>query len=254
MYFYLRMLETVSEKYAQVRATISLLFEDSYRRYGYRRIDGALRRESVRLSEKVVRPLIAEEPRIVKTPRRRRYCTYAGDPTPPAPSLLNRDYPTSAPNTKSLTNLTYIHIPAGKVYVPPTVDWLVVAWNIGSSPDAKLVNTVLDFAVETLKPGERAIIHLDRGSHYRWPVWTRSTDNAKLSRWMSRKGRSHDNAACEGFFGRLKNELIYPRIWPDATLEGFMRHIDAYIRWYNEPRLKSRWAIVALSNTATLRA
>jgi transposase InsO family protein len=28
---------------------------------------------------------------------------------------------------------------------------------------------------------------------------------------MSRKACSPDNAACEGFFGRLKNELFYPR-------------------------------------------
>jgi transposase InsO family protein len=30
---------------------------------------------------------------------------------------------------------------------------------------------------------------------------------------MSRKGYSPDNAACEGFFGRLKIELFYARNW-----------------------------------------
>ena len=55
---------------------------------------------------------------------------------------------------------------------------------------------------------------------------------------MSRKGCSPDNAACEGFFGRLKNELIYPRDWREVTLEDFMRRIDGYIRWYNERRIK----------------
>ena len=115
---------------------------------------------------------------------------------------------------------------------------MVVAWNIGTSPDANLVNTMLDHAVRTLQPVEYPLIHSDRGSHYRWPGWIRRTSRAKLIRSMSRKGCSPDNAACEGFFGRLKNELIYPRDWREVTLEDFMQRIDGYIRWYNECRIK----------------
>jgi len=49
---------------------------------------------------------------------------------------------------------------------------------------------------------------------------------------------SPDNAACEGFFGRLKNELFYPRDWKNATIEQFIEAVDSYIRWYNEKRIK----------------
>ncbi|WP_244584573.1 IS3 family transposase, partial [Escherichia coli] len=55
---------------------------------------------------------------------------------------------------------------------------------------------------------------------------------------MSRKGCSPDNAACEGFFGRLKTEMYYGRKWSGITPEKFMQHVDAYIRWYNERRIK----------------
>ncbi len=55
---------------------------------------------------------------------------------------------------------------------------------------------------------------------------------------MSRKGYSPDNAACEGFFGRLKSELFYPRNWQSTTIEQFIEALDAYIRWYNEKRIK----------------
>lgn len=240
-YFYHRLQQTLPDKYARVRVAIRNLFDNNYRCYGYRRIDGALRREGVRVSEKVVRRLMAEERLIVKIPRRRRFSAYAGDPTPAVPNLLNRDFHASVPNTKWLTDLTEIHIPAGKVYVSPIVDCfdgLVVAWNIGTSPDANLVNTMLDYAVQTLQPGEHPVIHSDRGSHYRWPEWIRRTDNAKLTRSMSKKGCSPDNAACEGFFGRLKTEFVYPRNWQDVALDEFMRQIDAYIRWYNEKRIK----------------
>jgi transposase InsO family protein len=55
---------------------------------------------------------------------------------------------------------------------------------------------------------------------------------------MSRKACSPDNAACEGFFGRLKNELFYSRDWLSTTIEEFVAALNAYIRWYNESRIK----------------
>ena len=55
---------------------------------------------------------------------------------------------------------------------------------------------------------------------------------------MSRKGCSPDNAACEGFFGRLKTELFYPRNWQNITIAQFIQVVDSYIRWYNEKRIK----------------
>ena len=55
---------------------------------------------------------------------------------------------------------------------------------------------------------------------------------------MSRKACSPDNAACEGFFGRLKNEFFYSHDWLSTTIEGFVAALDAYMRWYNEARIK----------------
>ena len=55
---------------------------------------------------------------------------------------------------------------------------------------------------------------------------------------MSRKGCSPNNAACEGFFGRLKTELFYPRDWRTTTIEQFIQVVDGYIRWYNKKRIK----------------
>jgi transposase InsO family protein len=55
---------------------------------------------------------------------------------------------------------------------------------------------------------------------------------------MSRKDCSPDNAACEGFFGRLKTELFYPRNWQDVSVDQFLETVDSYIHWYNEKRIK----------------
>ena len=63
-------------------------------------------------------------------------------------------------------------------------------------------------------------------------------NRAGLIRSMSKKGCSPDNAACEGFFGRLKNEMFYGRSWEQVSLDDFRLEIDRYINWYNHKRIK----------------
>ena len=41
-------------------------------------------------------------------------------------------------------------------------------------------------------------------------------------RSMSRKGCLPENAACEGFFGRLKIEMFFSRNWLSTTIEEFV--------------------------------
>ena len=62
--------------------------------------------------------------------------------------------------------------------------------------------------------------------------------DANFPRSMPHKACSPDNAACEGFFGRLKNELFYPQDWKNATIEQFVETLDSDICWYNEKRIK----------------
>jgi transposase InsO family protein len=118
-------------------------------------------------------------------------------------------------------------------------DGMVVSWSISTRPDAELVNTKLGAAIEAvLSSIDRPLVHSDRGGHYRWPGWLRRMGDARLTRSMARKACSPDNAACEGFFGRLKNELFYARDWMKTTIDEFTAELDAYIRWYNDARIK----------------
>jgi len=57
-----------------------------------------------------------------------------------------------------------------------------------------------------------------------------------IARSMSRKGNSGDNAACEGFFGRMKTEMYYGRRWESSReLEKAMHE---YMAFYNNERVK----------------
>jgi len=97
---------------------------------------------------------------------------------------------------------------------------------------------MLDIALSTLESGESPIVHSDRGVHYRWPGWISLMDKNGLSRSMSKKGCSPDNAACEGVFGRVKNEMFYNESWDGVSIDGFIDILDEYLRWYNEERIK----------------
>lgn len=241
-YFYHRARLQVADKYVEVRRVMAGIFESNYRCYGYRRMHASLSKQSVNVSEKVVRRLMKQERLVAVGRKRRRYGSYMGEISPAPDNLLNRDFSASAPNEKWLTDITEFAIPAGKVYLSPMIDCfdgMVVSWSISTRPDAELVNTMLDAAIETVTAvSDRPVVHSDRGGHYRWPGWLSRIAEAKLVRSMSRKGYSPDNAACEGFFGRLKNELFYSRNWLSTTVEEFIAALDCYIRWYNEARIK----------------
>lgn len=241
-YFYHRTRIRIADKYVGVRRTIAEIFELNHRCYGYRRIQGSLGRQHVFISEKVVQRLMKQERLVVATAKRRRYGSYLGEISPAPENIINRDFQAAAPNEKWLTDITEFQIPAGKVYLSPMIDCfdgLVISWTIGTHPDAELVNTMLDAAIETVaNSNDRPVVHSDRGAHYRWPGWLTRTHDAQLIRSMSRKGCSPDNAACEGFFGRLKTELFYPGNWQATTIDTFIQVVDSYIRWYNEKRIK----------------
>lgn len=240
-YFYHKAGLRLSDKYADTRVIVAEIFHKNYRRYGYRRIHAELRQNETLISEKVVRRLMAEEQLVVSQSRHRRYSSYCGEIGHAPENLLARDFNAGSPNEKWLTDITEFQLPAGKVYLSHMLDCFdgkVVSWSIGTQPDAQLANTMLDGAISTLTGDDRPIIHSDKGGHYRWSGWLERIRVAGLVRSMSRKGCSSDNAACEGFFGRLKNEMYFGRDWSGTTLEIFMQSVDTYIRWYNERRIK----------------
>ena len=119
-----------------------------------------------------------------------RYSSYRGENTPAADNIIERDFHADAPNAKWLTDITEFAITAGKTYLSPIIDCfdgLAVSWSMWISPDAELVNTMLNKATATLSDGEHPVLHTDRGCHYRWPGWIFRTGKVGPQRSMSRK-------------------------------------------------------------------
>jgi putative transposase len=240
-YCYQKNVIAAPDKYSFIRNKIKDVFVGNKKHYGYRRIHQVLHNEGITISEKIVRKIMKEENLIVPLSKHRKYTSYKGEISPDVNNIIARDFHAEQPNKKWLTDITEFHISAGKVYLSAIIDCfdgLAVSWTIGTSPDSVLANTMLDNAIEQLKPWEKPIVHSDRGCHYRWPGWIERMNAANLTRSMSKKGCSPDNSACEGFFGRLKNEMFYNRSWNHVSIEDFIQEVDSYIHWYNEERIK----------------
>ena len=219
------------DPYAALRPLVRAAFEASGGAYGYRRVRAELARGA-------------------GAPQRARYSSYAGEEgRAAAPNLLLvdagrdlHDFSAAAPGEVLVTDITEFRLPDDprKVYLSPAVDLFdgdVAAFSVGTSPSKALVAEMLAGAVAAAGGG--FTLHSDRGWHYRTPDWVRACGEAGVERSMSRKGHSPDNAAAEGFFGRLKVEFFHGRDWRGVSAERFAAELAEWIRWYREGRLKA---------------
>lgn len=241
------------DAYAEVRPLIHEIAAGSGNAYGSPRIWLALRGRGVLISEKVVRRLMKEERIEVRYAKRKRKCSsYVGEITPAVENLVKGDFHAERPDELWLTDITEFAAIDGKVYLSPMIDCydgMVVSRSTSRHPDSDLVSRMLEGAVGTLDAAKRSslkqgdgrdplVIRTDRGGHYRGGAWIERLEGLGITRSMSRKGNSGDNAACEGFFGRMKTEMYYGIKWRKASdLESA---IDAYIDFYNNGRITSK--------------
>ncbi|MFI3313172.1 MAG: IS3 family transposase [Eubacteriales bacterium] len=169
------------------------LFEENHRCYGYRRIHVMLKKARMIISEKVVRRLMAEENLLVYvTKKEKQFSSYVGEIDEAPENLVKRNFHADDPNQLWLTDISEFAIPAGNIYLSPILDCFdeqITSWTSGCHPTAELANSMLADAVINLPEGAHPIIHSDRGGHYRWLKWVEITEQAGLTRSISRKGR-----------------------------------------------------------------
>lgn len=234
------------DRLAALRARVRALL----RAWGYRTTWARLRLdpdEPLAVSEKVVRRVMREEGLEVRYPRRRRrWSSYAGEVSEAPPSLPPRPdgthgFSASRPNELWVADAAMFAMGSGRCRLSPAAgcfDGAVVAWTLSESPDARMADSMPEAAASTLAAGKRPVARTDRGCHYRWPGWAAICERHGLVRSMSRKGRSPDNAAAEGFFGRLRQELYHGRDWSGVGFEEFRRRLADHLACCNSGRIK----------------
>lgn len=246
-YYYAKSAASRPDAHTKTRKRIRAIFESSRMTFGSERIWNALRcgddgDESLVISEKVVRRLMREEGLVViYNKKKRNYSSYKGEISEHPGDKVKRDFHADRPNEKWLTDITQFTLPGYKCYLSAIIDCFdgkVITFRLSKSPDAELANSTLLDAVKCLEDGDVPILHSDCGCHYRWPGWISICAANNIVRSMSKKACSPDNAACEAFFGRLKNEFFYYRDWEDVTFEDFGKMLSEYIGYYNGKRKK----------------
>jgi putative transposase len=158
----------------------------------------------------------------------------------PAPNNLNQAFSAALPNTKWVSDFTYIDTAEGWLYLAVVLDLFsrkVVGWAMAEQMDTALVENALRMALRARQPDGSLLHHSDQGSQYTSAAYQSQLAEAQIQASMSRVGTCYDNAVAESFFGTLKSECVMAQ-FPTHALARTM--IFEYIEvWYNRKRLHS---------------
>jgi putative transposase len=143
---------------------------DEFECYGYRRVGAALRHHGIVVNGKKLRRLMREHD--LQPKRRRRYvATTDSDHSGPIFPDLAKDVVPERPNQVWVSDLTYVAIPGGFVYLAAILDaWSrkVIGYAISRSMDARIAVAALKVAIRNRTPPKGCIHHSDRGSQGRF--------------------------------------------------------------------------------------
>jgi transposase InsO family protein len=228
------------DKYSRIKNEIRLIYHEHRGRYGYRRITMALWNAGYTINHKTVRRLM-KELGLRCLIRMKKYRSYKGEVGNIAPNLLERDFSTTAPNQKWVTDVTEFHLYGQKLYLSAILDLHsqdIISYAISKNPLISMVVSMLEDAFAQIPNESNLILHSDQGAQYQHRIYQRLLQSKGLRQSMSRKGNCLDNAVMENFFGHLKSELLYLQRFD--SMEHFVAELVAYMDYYNNRRIKAK--------------
>jgi len=133
------------------------------------------------------------------------------------------------------TDITYIKVKGGMVYLAAIIDWhskAVLSHKIFNSMDCTLAMDVLNDALNHYRSPE--ILNTDQGSQYTSEIHTQRLKNKGITISMDGKGRATDNICIERFWRSAKCERIYLNEY--NTITELNDDVNNYIEFYNHKR------------------
>jgi transposase InsO family protein len=129
----------------------------------------------------------------------------------PAPDRLKREFDVKEKNKAWVADTTFIRTRQGWLYLATMMDLYsrqIIGWAMSERNDTKLVTDALTMSLSRRDKAKDVIVHSDQGSTYASSDYRKLIKDNGLLCSMSRKGKCHDNAVAESFFGSLKTELV----------------------------------------------
>lgn len=229
------------EKDAALAEVIAQQRERSLRTYGYRRMWLWLKRQNIFRNPKTVLRIMKKYD-LLSEIRRRRKWQQMGQQVHRYKNLLGREFHADRPNSKWVTDITYIHTKQGVLYlsmIRDLYDNSIVAYKTGTEQTVNLVLDTIRLAMKQEKKVAAELqLHSDQGAQYASQAYFELTQAYGITPSMSRKGNPYDNAMAENFFSILKTECIYRQ--KPATFSEANELIDRYIHFYNHERIQMK--------------
>jgi putative transposase len=146
------------------------------------------------------------------------------------PYLL-RNVSVKRPNHVWSTDITYIRLRGGFVYLVAILDWYsryVLAWEVSTTLDTSFCLSTLDWALKTGKP---EIFNSDQGAQFTSVDFTGRLKEEGIQISMDGRGRALDNVFVERLWRTVKYEEVYLNDY--SGVPEAVESLGAYFPFYN---------------------
>lgn len=220
----------ISEKDLLIMNEIDKIFT-AHPFYGKRRIRVVLNQMGYAVGVKYIRTLM------------RRMCLQAIYPkkNTSIPNHAHKVYPYLLRNAEILkpdqvwsTDITYIRLQSGFVYLVAIIDWYsryVISWKLSITMEKDFCIEVLE---EALSTGLPEIFNSDQGAQFTSLEFTKKLEEKEVQISMDGKGRCLDNIFVERLWRSVKYEETYLKNY--ATPLEALKGLKDYFHFYNHTR------------------
>ncbi len=200
--------------------------------YGIRRMTAWLKTQGESVNHKRVARLMRQMGIEAIYPR--PCTTIATDPVRRYPYLL-KGLVIDAPNIVWSTDITYIRLSTGFVYLVAIIDWFsryVLSWQLSNTMDVHFCLVALE---QALRIGHPQVFNSDQGSQFTSEVVTSYLENQHIKISQDGQGRVFDNIFIERLWRSVKYEEVYLKDY--STVAVAMEGLGNYFEFYNHQRL-----------------
>jgi putative transposase len=149
------------------------------------------------------------------------------------PYLL-RDMVVERPNQVWCSDITYVPMPVGFMYLVVVMDWFsryVLAWELSNTLDVGFCVVALERALARCQP---EIFNSDQGVQFTSQAFTGRLEQAQVRISMDGRGRTFDNIFVERLWRSVKYEDIYLKDYP--SVRELHQGLAGYFEFYNQAR------------------
>ncbi len=211
------------------------LIDEEYTRhpfYGSRKMRDWLRRQGYKVNRKRVQRLM----------RRMGLVSIAPKPNTSLAAKSHKVYPyllrgleIDHPNQVWCSDITYVRLARGFVYLTAVMDWhsrYVLSWEVSVTMEEDFCVSALESALR--RHGHPQIFNTDQGAQYTGEAFTGTLKRESIRISMDGKGRAMDNIMIERLWRSVKYEEVYLKEYESVT--ALIQALKKYFRFYNEQR------------------